>query len=100
MAIIFHITSATEWESALEKGVYDTASLKEEGFIHCCLEPQIEGVLMRYFDGKENLIRLEIETDDLQSPFYYDWSPSIQDTFPHIYGAINLSAVKKVKRIR
>jgi uncharacterized protein (DUF952 family) len=100
MAIIFHITSDAEWTAALQKGHYDKDSLKDEGFIHCCLEAQIEGVLKRYFEGKENLVRLEIETDKLKSPFYYEWSPSTEDTFPHIYGVINLDAIKNVQHIR
>lgn len=93
MAIIFHITTATEWKDANDKGFYEATSLKEEGFIHCCLGEQVAGVLQRFFIGKENLLRLTIETDKLTSPFYYEWSPSIADTFPHIYGPINLDAV-------
>ena len=99
MATIFHITSDAEWTAALQKGYYDKASLKDEGFIHCCQEQQIEGVLKRYFEEQENLVKLEIETDKLTSPFYYEWSPSIEDTFPHIYGVINLDAVRNVRRI-
>lgn len=97
MAIIFHITTEAEWKKAGEQGFYEAASLKEEGFIHCCLQEQIEGVRQRYFQGKLNLLKLEIETDQLTSPFYYEWSPSIADTFPHIYGVINLEAVNDTK---
>lgn len=100
MAIIFHITTDAEWKAAVEKGYYDTSSLKDEGFIHCCLEEQIEGVLDRYFQGRQELIRIEIETDQLTNPFYYEWSPSLADTFPHIYGAINLDAVKNIQPIK
>lgn len=100
MAIIFHITTNHAWKEAREKGYYETDSLKEEGFIHCCHEEQVEGILQRYFAGKQNLFRLEIETDNLTCPFYYEWSPSIADTFPHIYGSINLDAVKNVQPIR
>ena len=99
MAIIFHITTKAEWEVAVEKGYFESPSLKDEGFIHCCVEQQFEGVLSRYFQGKQNLLRLEIETDELTSPFYYEWSPSTADTFPHIYGFINLDAVKNIHDI-
>jgi uncharacterized protein (DUF952 family) len=96
MAIIFHITTDAEWSVANETGYYEASSLKEEGFIHCCLEEQMQGVLDRYFQGKKNLLKLQIETDLLTSPFYYEWSPSLGQTFPHIYGIINLDAVKNV----
>ena len=100
MAIIFHITTDAEWKAAVENGYYETSSLKDEGFIHCCFEEQMKGVLDRYFQGRQNLVQLQIETDFLTSPFYYEWSPSVGDTFPHIYGMINLDAVKDVQPIR
>lgn len=100
MAIIFHITTGSDWKKAGERGYYETDSLKNEGFIHCCQEEQVAGVLERYFKGKRDLLRLEIETDKLTSPFYYEWSPSIADTFPHIYGVINLDAIKNIQAIQ
>lgn len=100
MAIIYHITTRSLWNDAGEKGFFETSSLKDEGFIHCCLEEQIESVLGRYFVGMNDLVKLHIETDKLTSPFYYEWSPSIAETFPHIYGTINLDAVQEVEQIR
>jgi len=99
MAIIYHITTKPQWIDAQIKEKYESASLPEEGFIHCSEERQIPDVLDRYFKGKTNLIKLEIETDKLTSPLYFDWSPSIEDTFPHIYGPINLDAVEDVVEI-
>ncbi|MES1160363.1 MAG: DUF952 domain-containing protein [Bacteroidota bacterium] len=93
MAIIYHLTTPKEWQQAKSKGQYEAPSLAEEGFIHCSEERQIAGVLERYFQGQTKLMKLHIETDRLTSPLYYDWSPSLEDTFPHIYGPINLDAV-------
>jgi len=45
MPIIYHVTTAEEWKAAQEKGVYEAASLKAEGFIHCSEEHQVAGVL-------------------------------------------------------
>lgn len=99
MAIIYHLTTEEEWQQAKEKGHYESASLAEEGFIHCSEERQIPGVLERYFSEKKHLVKLVIETDRLTSPLYYDWSPSIEDTFPHVYGPINLDAVLKAEKL-
>jgi uncharacterized protein (DUF952 family) len=99
MAIIFHITAMPEWKAAKESGSYTSPSLKEEGFVHCSEDRQIAGVLDRYFKGKHDLIKLIIETDKLTSPIYFDWSPSVKDTFPHIYGPINLEAVEEIVAI-
>lgn len=93
MPIIYHITTAADWNNAKVKGLYDHSSLKEEGFIHCSQENQIAGVLERYFAGQTDLVKLVIDTDKLTSKYVFDWSPSTQDTFPHVYGPINIDAV-------
>jgi len=97
MPIIYHVTTAAEWKAAQEKGFYEAASLKAEGFIHCSEEHQVAGVLERYFSGQDNLLKLIIDTTKLTSRYVQEWSPSIRDTFPHIYGPINLEAVIDVE---
>jgi uncharacterized protein (DUF952 family) len=37
-----------------------------------------------------------IDTDKLISRFVFEWSPSTEDTFPHVYGTINVDAVVDV----
>ncbi len=96
MPIIYHVTTAADWNSALEKGSYESPSLKEEGFIHCSQEQQVTGVLERYFAGRTGLVKLVIDTDKLSSGCVFEWSPSTHDTFPHIYGPINTDAVISV----
>ena len=93
MPIIYHVTTAADWKAAQQKGFYDHPSLIAEGFIHCSQEHQVAGVLQRYFAGKTDLLKLVIDTDKLTSKFVFDWSPSIADTFPHVYGTINIDAV-------
>lgn len=99
MPVIYHITTAEEWNNAKSTGAYESASLKEEGFIHCAQDNQVEGVLERYFSGQTGLVKLVIDTDRLSSRFVFDWSPSTQDTFPHVYGPINTEAVIEVVAI-
>jgi len=96
MPVIYHITTSSEWSAAKQKGFYEHPSLASEGFIHCSQEEQVTGVLERYFAGKADLVKLTIDTDKLTSKFVFDWSPSTQDTFPHIYGPINIDAVTAV----
>lgn len=96
MPVIYHVTTAGDWEAARQNGFYTHPSLGAEGFIHCSQENQVAGVLERYFEGQANLVKLVIDTDRLTSRFVFDWSPSTQDTFPHIYGPINLDAVTEV----
>ena len=96
MPVIYHVTTAQEWNGAKQKGFYEAASLASEGFIHCSEERQVANVLERYFAGKADLVKLVIDTDKLTSRYVQEWSPSIQDTFPHIYGPVNSNAVIEV----
>jgi len=96
MPIIYHIATDSTWNNAREIGVYTVPSLKEEGFIHCSQQNQLADVKQRYFEGRNDLLLLSIDTDKLTSPFIFEWSPSVQDTFPHVYGPINVDAVVEV----
>ncbi|MGV3767964.1 MAG: DUF952 domain-containing protein [Chitinophagaceae bacterium] len=96
MATIYHITSRKEWKEAEKKGSYEAASLAAENFIHCCELQQMRSVLKRYFDGKKGLVALLLETEKLKHPVKYEASPSVNETFPHVYGPINIDAVEEV----
>ena len=96
---IYHITSMPEWEKALEKGYYEAPSLYTEGFIHCSEAEQVKGVLERYYAGKNNLLKLVIDTEKLSAPLKYELAPSVNENFPHIYGRINLDAVLQVETV-
>ena len=97
--MIYHITTKLEWEHALSIGKYEAASLQKEGFIHMSHEHQIEGVLARYFQGKTDLVKLTVDKTKIIAEIKNELSPSLQETFPHIYGAINLDAVVDVEHL-
>lgn len=99
MPIIYHVATADSWIAAKERGFYEHPSLKKEGFIHCSLDHQVADVLERYFEGQTGLVKLVIDTGKLSSKYVFDWSPSAHDTFPHIYGPINIDAVVDVVAI-
>lgn len=91
--MIYHITTVADWRKALETGVYTTLSLDLEGFIHCSTESQTEGVLNRYFQGQKELVKLVIDEELLDSHLKYDYVKDQDETFPHIYGPININAI-------
>ena len=93
MALVYHITTNAAWQKALERGFYEADSLASEGFIHCSNADQLGGVLTRYYSGKKDLVKLHVDTEKLTSQLIYEWSPSVADTFPHVYGPINVNAV-------
>ena len=93
--ILFHITEQTAWESAQRDGLYRAASLAAEGFIHLSKQEQVPEVAARFYAGQSGLVLLEIEGDRLQAELRYDEVPG-HGTFPHLYGPLNLDAVKQV----
>ena len=99
MAIIYHVTGRQEWEEARRKGFYAAPSLYSEGFIHCSEERQVQGVLERFFAGREALVKLVIETERLRVPLQYDLAPSVNEVFPHLYGPLNLDAVLRADEV-
>jgi len=99
MPIIYHIATVADWDRAHQRGYYEASSLKEEGFIHCSEEWQVANILERYFHDQSDLVKLVIDTDKLGSQLIYEWSPSVADTFPHVYGPINLDSVIETQYI-
>lgn len=91
--IIYHVTTKQEWNAALQNGFYEAPSLAAEGFIHCSKAEQVVGVLKRYFKVQTNLVKLVIDVNKLTSKLQYDFSPSVNEKFPHVYGTINVEAV-------
>ena len=101
--MIFHITSRAAWEEAQQRGDYRTESLETEGFIHCSTPSQVLPVAENFYKGQSGLILLGIESALLSSAL--KWEPPSGgspppgvpegDSFPHIYGPLNLDAVVK-----
>ena len=97
---IFHIATATDWRATLATGTYTTStvgrSLAEEGFIHASRREQVQGVFDRYYRGLgEDLVLLTIDPARLESEVRMD--PVDEDTYPHVHGPINRSAVVDVE---
>lgn len=96
---IFHIATAADWETAQRTGSYTTStrgrSLEEEGYLHASRADQWETVRAAFYaDVAEPLVLLEIDTDLLGVPVVEEPpAPGVEETFPHIYGALPASAV-------
>ncbi len=95
---IFHVATVADWEAARTSGSYTTSTLgrtlAEEGFIHASRADQWQGVRERFYaDVTEPLVLLVIDTDRLTSPVIEEPVADSSETFPHVYGAINPSAV-------
>jgi uncharacterized protein (DUF952 family) len=100
---IYHVASRAAWLAAQKSGVPYARStrgrtLAEEGFIHAARAEQVPAVLDRFYaDAPERLVVLEIDTDLLVAP----WREEAvgDETYPHIFGPINASAVVSVEPV-
>lgn len=88
---IYHITTRERWHEAGENGSYAAPSLESEGFIHCSRRDQVERSLNKFFREHEHVLLLTIDPELLTSELRTE--PAGDDTFPHIYGELNIDSV-------
>jgi uncharacterized protein (DUF952 family) len=96
---IYHVTTNKAWEEAQSKQSYVPQDFDKDGFIHCSIERQIEGVLERFYKGHKGLVKLKIEKAKVQRPVLFELAEDLNELFPHIYGPLNLDSVVAVTPI-
>ncbi len=101
--MILHIASRAEWATALSRGEYIAASLGTEGYIHCSTEKQLPHIANAFYRGRNDLVLLVIDASKLAPELRWEApagppAPGISDadSFPHVFGPINLTAVTAV----
>jgi uncharacterized protein (DUF952 family) len=101
-AEVYHIVPREDWEAAQTKGEYRPASVDAQGFVHCSTRAQVAPTANRYFHGEDGLVLLCIDTAMVTSPLRFE-PPDMpgheagdHELFPHLYGALNLDAVRRV----
>ena len=93
--LILHICPREAWEAAVESGEYKAPSLSSEGFIHCSHPEQVGRVANHLFTGVQGLILLHINAQFVLAEIR--WEEVEGETFPHIYGPLNLDAVVDIE---
>jgi GrpB-like predicted nucleotidyltransferase (UPF0157 family)/uncharacterized protein (DUF952 family) len=91
--VVFHITTAADWEQAQRAGVYEHASLADEGFIHFSDVEQVVRVADRVFRGTPDLVLLCVASARVEAPLQYEHVEEAGERFPHLRGPLNLDAV-------
>jgi uncharacterized protein (DUF952 family) len=100
--MIFHIARQSLWQEAVADGHYRQSTidrtLDEEGFIHASGAEQLQGVADRYYqDVPEALVLLVIDPARLDVPLVHESPPGRDETFPHIYGPLPVTAVVEAR---
>jgi uncharacterized protein (DUF952 family) len=94
---IYHITARSSWQEVEGTRQYKADSIKKEGFIHCSKASQVLRVANNYYAQQHNLVILMIDPKKLQAEVR--WEPGTDkadELFPHIYGPVNVDAVRQV----
>lgn len=94
--MIFHIANKNVWEASKETGEYTGDTLQTEGFIHCSTREQIYEVACYLFSKKDNLVILEIDEHAVIPEIKYEDAGNGK-LYPHIYGPLNIEAVKNIR---
>ncbi len=91
--IIYKIVSRTEWENALECGVFNGAPVDiADGYIHFSTVDQVRETAAKHFHGKRDLLLLSFEGEKLGAALRYEPSRG-GDLFPHLYAPLDVSCV-------
>jgi uncharacterized protein (DUF952 family) len=93
---VYHIVLTDVW-TGHQSEYYEADSLATEGFIHCSLAEQLEGVIERYYKNAGDITVLEIDPVKLSSQLVFEPSTG-GESFPHVYGTINKSAIVGTER--
>ncbi len=96
MATIFHVTAQGEWDLALRRGRYEAPSRSAAGFVHCSNGDQVIRVANSIFRGTHGLVLLHVVVERLSSPVVYENLDGGAELFPHVYGPVDLAAVRNV----
>jgi uncharacterized protein (DUF952 family) len=96
ISTIYKICPASAWREAERQGVYrGSADDRRDGFVHFSTPSQVAGTLAKHFAGHAGLFLIAIDAALLGDAL--KWEPSRGgELFPHLYGELDLGAVKAV----
>ena len=96
VATIYKICPAPAWREAERQGGYrGSADDLRDGFIHFSTSSQIAGTLAKHFAGQAGLFLIAIDAAALGDALKWERSRG-GELFPHLYGELDLGAVKDV----
>jgi uncharacterized protein (DUF952 family) len=109
--MIYHIVKEKDYLHLMKADSYIPANFDENGFVHCALEVSVISVANDYYLNVEGkILLLKIDPSKLKSQTKYESAAtekgagtqhlSTSSVFPHVYGAIDNSAVEGIGALR
>ncbi|HUR43553.1 MAG TPA: DUF952 domain-containing protein [Aestuariivirga sp.] len=96
MQLLFKICAASEWAGATMTGAFRGSAVDySAGFIHLSAAHQVRETARKHFAGREELVLVALTQERLLG---LKWERSRGgDLFPHVHGAIPVSAARWVE---
>ena len=96
MSLIYKICPASAWREAERQGIYrGSRDDARDGFIHFSTAAQVAETARKHFFGQTGLFLIEVDGDALGDALRWERSRN-DDLFPHLYGELDLAAVRRV----
>lgn len=94
MTMIYKICERKAWLTAERQGEFRGSDADaRDGFIHLSTATQLAGTAAKHFAGATDLLLVAVNAGALGQAL--KWEPSRGgDLFPHLYGALSLTAVR------
>jgi beta-hydroxylase len=93
----FKVLTREEWARFKAEGRFDGSPADlADGFIHLSAADQVEGTLARHYAGQSGLVLAKVDLSALGDVVRWERSRG-GALFPHLYGALPLSAVSGSK---
>lgn len=91
--LVFKILHKDEWQAAQAvRSFTGSQDDRRDGFIHLSTSAQLAGTLARHFPEATGLILVAMQTDLLGEALKWEASRD-GESFPHLYGALDLKWV-------
>jgi uncharacterized protein (DUF952 family) len=93
---IYKICPASAWREAERQGVYrGSRDDVRDGYIHFSTAAQVNETARKHYFGQTGLFLIEVDADALGAALRWERSRN-EELFPHLYGELDLGAVKRV----
>ena len=97
----YKLLAARDWVLAQQKGVIAPAPIdSRDGYIHLSTAAQVLETARRHFAEEPDVVAVEIDPAKATGEIRYETAPSRGEIFPHLYGALPLAAVIRVRPLR
>lgn len=91
--LLYHITTAREWDKARLTNCYRSLNFDRDRFIHCCYGHQLLTVAHRFYGGQHGLVILVVESSKIETSLIEENLEGGTELYPHLYSVLPIVAV-------